>query len=149
MCNKLHREDMTGSYPAPIPSYGRGWKIFRKGFAYPVGVPIIGNEGLGSMMNGPYDHNPRAEWIRWKDRYTKGQQVVAVEEGFCFFMTLLEAERALRYWKAASSEYMREHDKELVICPISYRIGLGEINEYRFVGGKVIRMALCKMFLVG
>jgi len=159
----LHRIASNEHEPAPIPSFGTGWKIFRTGFVYQQTYPLteeVAKEyskypspssaitqqqvqyGVGSMLSGPYTVNPLEHWVCWRESGDSS------EMGFCFFMTRIQAIEALRQWNRATPINRSGDAHSLVVKRIRYRLGVGEVNEYQFISGIVTRMALCKMFKV-
>jgi hypothetical protein len=113
MCNNIHKE-----HTVPKRKSGKGWKLF---------------SSRGSLVWGFYYRSRYAdEWIHWDDYY-RG-------DGFCFFFTKKEAERALREWNKITI------NKGNYIHRISYENALCRQKEDKFITGETFEIGLCKSF---
>ena len=118
MCNKLHwnHED--------ISTEGHGWKLFGKG---PGGrrQTLVFNEDYLSPVDGIVAYC----------------EAIGDGDGFCFFLSKQEAERAKRAW----NDYGH---MDCYLEEIEYWGGKGQQTEEEFVKAWSFRIALCKKFRI-
>ena len=124
MCNVFHKD----GNPKPIPSYGKGYKLFSN----EEGCQLCSCEAI-------YQKQSEDGWIEWIPSFYSNY------EGFCFFRRKRDAIRALKMWKRGT----KFPNTEAVVKEIEYEMGIGECDEYLFVGGIIWRIALTKKFRMG
>lgn len=120
MCNRLHSNSKL------IPETGMGWKMF-----------CIRNFQVVSILGEEYRFDPNGAVI-WDGIAHKHSN------GFCFFLTKEEAERANNLWNRYS-RYSKAN-RDTVVLKIQYYQGLGTHSEDNFISNEVINIALCKKF---
>ncbi len=120
MCNSLHEDHK------PIPAKGFGYKVFQKNNASCFCVQEYQVHTSG--------------WIKWD---------VGHGDGFCFFLTISEAQRMLSTWELG---FRRDNGlvnpKGRTIKKIEYKHGLGSCYEKNLVGEREFTIALCKEFRI-
>ena len=121
MCNKLHGDEKK------IPKNGKGYKLF--GSTIVDGSQIIPHQ---LVLNERMYITDNSGWINWKPENCK--------DGFCFFLSLRKAQRALCLWRRTFSPEIQ------TIIEIQYKEGLGKHMETGFVSGQSLETALCKEF---
>jgi hypothetical protein len=120
MCNSIHNEHQ------PIPEKGFGWKIFES-----KNKPCFG-------FGNPYEFD--GQWVRWNKDFQ------ACGDGFCFFLTQKEAQRALdRWWDNFEANDVRGimDPSNRLIRRIAYQGGLCRQQESNMIDGITVTMALC------
>lgn len=116
MCNKWHEEDGES-----IPNHGTGWKIFNVRREHQL---------VGCFKNISYAADGEG-WTGWQGK--------DMDEGFCFFLTLAEAERCL------CSLLRSPEFNSRVILEINYWGGIGKHKEWGITEG-CFEIAIAKHF---
>lgn len=119
MCNSVHAESK------PIPSFGIGYKLVR--------------DRGGKLYTLVFCRR----YIQDQSGYTYWDTAQACEigEGFCFFRSLKEAEKALRVWIVETNGCIT---KDIKIIKIFYEGGIEEHKEESFCGELSWNVSLCK-----
>jgi len=123
MCNNILTNKEL--YPRKIKSEGFGYKLFT----------IVKDTPI-SLVNLNYYSVERDDWINYYAGYTSS--------GFCFFISLKEARRALPLWLLRAAPLV----KDIAIKRIEYKNGIQSRREYGFIGRECFRIALCKSFKI-
>lgn len=120
MCNWIHKNIESIKFK----ENGNGWKLFRYG--YPKLLPLC---------YGNY-RKRKDGWIEWDKEDQIG-------DGFCFFYTRKEAQRALRDWKEKATL-----SKNSVLRKIQYRNSVAKQKEDNFITGIIYEIGICKEFKI-
>lgn len=121
MCNYVH---YPKDHEELKSTSGIGYKLVKS----PWGDEIYPVCGYIPFLKGS------DKYIHWGDT-----DEVVLGDGFCFFFTKFEAERAKSIWEE------RTEDK-LILKTISYRGALCKQQETKFVLGKSFTVGICKSF---
>jgi len=151
MCNFLHKNS------TPITKRGVGWKIFRPCLqSYQNSKDI---RSLQSYQNSASPKHIGSLFSRSKYSTNKGRSVIwgygYFGDGFCFFLTKGEAEKALnllikstRYENYSHMGYGISAYSSAVIVKITYEDGIGQHLENNMVFDTNLKIAICKKFRV-